>query len=316
MKKLLGFIGCVFTMVVSAQDKYWQQEVNYNIKVSLNDKDHSLSGTEELEYINHSPNSLDFIWFHLWPNAYKNENTAFAKQVLSDKDGKDRLKKMKEKGFIDSLDFYVDGVKAKTELDPSNIDIIKIILPKTLQPGGKVKINTPFYVKIPSYVSRSGHIGQTYMICQWYPKPAVYDRKGWHPLPYLDQGEFYSEFGKFDVTISLPSSYIVGATGQLQNADELKQYKDIGNSNRVKASGKNTIKYTASSNAVKSLNYKAENVHDFSWFADKEFVVRYDTLQLPGKTVDVFTYHHADGNKNWVKSTDYVKTEPGPIQVI
>src|SRR5688572_16032824 len=130
MKILLSFIACIFTMVAGAQDQYWQQEVNYTIKVSLNDKDHSLTGTEEIEYINHSPNSLDFIWFHLWPNAYKNDNTAFAKQVLADKDGKDRLKKMKDKGYIDGLDFYVDGLKAKTELDPSNIDIIKVLLPK------------------------------------------------------------------------------------------------------------------------------------------------------------------------------------------
>src|SRR5687767_4838962 len=293
---LVIFISLQYS--VSAQN-YWQQEVNYTIKVALNDKDHSLNGSLQLVYINNSPDKLDYIWFHLWPNAYKSETTAYAKQLFREKDGKETWKDMKDRGSIEGLDFTVNGEKARIEPAPDNIDIIKLILPKPLLAGEKATIATPFYVKIPSYVSRSGHIGQTYMICQWYPKPAVYDRKGWHPLPYLDQGEFYSEFGKFDVTISLPSTYIVGATGQLQNADELKQYKEIGNSNRIKASGKNTIKYAASSNAVKSLNYKAENVHDFSWFADKEFVVRYDTLQLPGKTVDVFTYHHADGNKNW-----------------
>ena len=50
-----------------------------------------------------------------------------------------------------------------------------------------------------------GHEGQSYMITQWYPKPAVYDSKGWHEMPYLDQGEFYSEFGSFDVHITLRS---------------------------------------------------------------------------------------------------------------
>ena len=53
---------------------------------------------------------------------------------------------------------------------------------------------------------RLGHIGQQYQLCQWYPKPAVYDATGWHPMPYLDQGEFYSEFGSFDVTLVVRGS--------------------------------------------------------------------------------------------------------------
>ncbi|MCB0619708.1 MAG: hypothetical protein KDC41_13570, partial [Saprospiraceae bacterium] len=70
------------------------------------------------------------------------------------------------------------------------------------------------------YVSRSGHIGQSYYVAQWYPKPAVYDREGWHPMPYLEDGEFYSEFATYEVQLTLPYNYVVGATGALQTADE------------------------------------------------------------------------------------------------
>ena len=72
-----------------------------------------------------------------------------------------------------------------------------------------------------------GHIGQSYQITQWYPKPAVYDKTGWHPFPYLDQGEFYSEFGTFDVSITLPKNYVVGATGDLQDTSEINFMNDL-----------------------------------------------------------------------------------------
>ena len=69
-----------------------------------------------------------------------------------------------------------------------------------LKAGQNIRISTPFFVKIPdAKFSRLGHVDQSYMITQWYPKPAVYDKDGWHEMPYLDQGEFYSEFGRFEV---------------------------------------------------------------------------------------------------------------------
>src|SRR4030095_11372648 len=123
---------------------------------------------------------------------------------------------------IDSLEFSSNGKKLKTVDDPENIDIIKVLLQSPLAPTEKIAISTPFVVKLPTYISRSGHIGNSYMICQWYPKPAVYDSKGWHPIPYLDMGEFYSEYGNFTVNITAPSNYVIAATGNMQNADELK----------------------------------------------------------------------------------------------
>lgn len=307
MKSLGLALTCLMSLSLFAQDNYWQQQVNYKLDVTLNDQDHSLSGKAEMKYINNSPDQLDFIWIHLWPNAYRNESTAFAKQLFRSEEGRKRWKKMKDKGSIDGLDFTVNGQKARLEADPENIDVVKLLLPKPLASKDSISIKTPFTVRIPTYSSRSGHDGQNYMICQWYPKPAVYDRKGWHAFPYLDQGEFYSEFGNFSVSIELPSAYIVGATGILQNREEREQYREIGKQNVASHSRKNVVNYKAGI-GMKTLHFEAENVHDFAWFADKDFVIRYDTLQLrSGKTVDVFTYHHPDGNKNWVNSTSYVK---------
>ncbi|HEX2627631.1 MAG TPA: M1 family metallopeptidase, partial [Chitinophagaceae bacterium] len=307
-KTLFIFLSHCLLLAAIAQPAadYWQQQVNYSIDVALNDNNHTLKGNVTMEYSNNSPDKLTFIWFHLWPNAYKNESTAYAKQVFRDAEGKKRWKEMKDKGYIDGLDFTVDGVKAKVEPDPQNIDIIKVLLPNPLEHGQKAIIKTPFFVKIPTYSSRSGHLDQSYIICQWFPKPAVYDRKGWHPIPYLDQGEFYSEFGSFDVKITVPSAYVVGATGMMQNADEFAKYKELGKANNT---NEKSTRYTAiNSSPTKTLQYKGDNMHDFAWFADKDFIIRYDTAQLAsGTVIDVFTYSYENGNKHWSKSVGYVE---------
>jgi hypothetical protein len=304
-------------------EQYWQQYVHYNIRVTLDDLTHSLKGSETLDYTNNSPDTLRFIWFHCWPNAYKDNTTALYKQLSQLEERKGKLKQIKDNGYIDQLAFTVDGQTAITQAHPQYIDILKLILPVPLAPGGKITIATPFFVKIPNYFSRLGYEGHSYMITQWYPKPAVYDRKGWHEFPYLDQGEFYSEFGVFDVQITLPSPYIVGATGLLQTIPELEKYKAIGRANLADSADpssftpyqpdnsvidKNAANITGNPPTTKTLTYHGENIHDFAWFADKNLFINYDTLRLPsGKTIDVFSYYRPSAGKQWVHSISFIK---------
>ena len=200
--------------------EYFQQEVTYDIEVTLNDTDRTLTAFEKLTYKNNSRDTLDFIWFHLWPNAYKSDSSAMAKQFI--RLGSNRFKDVEEKnrGYIDSLNFSVDGIVTNWEYHSEWIDVAKIFLPKPLLPEKTIIIETPFFVKLPKVVSRLGHTGKHFEITQWYPKPAVYDKDGWHPMPYLNMGEFYSEFGRFDVKITLPENYRIMATGDMVNADK------------------------------------------------------------------------------------------------
>lgn len=219
-----NFLYILFLFVNSSyfSQSYWQQEVNYKIQVKLDDVNHMLSGYEEFEYINNAPNSLDRIYIHLWPNAYRNGKSALAKQQYADGKKILRFGEEKDLGWIDSLDFKVDGQAVKWSFDTNNQDICILILANSLKSGEGIRVSTPFKVKIPSgEISRLGHIGQSYQITQWYPKPAVYDKNGWNAMPYLNQGEFYSEYGSFDVSITLPSNYVVGATGDLQTPSEI-----------------------------------------------------------------------------------------------
>ena len=89
----------------SYAQNYWQQKVQYRIQVRLDDSSHMLHGNEEIVYQNNSPETLQYIWFHLWPNAYKNDQSAFAKQQLLNKKTKFHTAAAKDRGYIDSLAF-------------------------------------------------------------------------------------------------------------------------------------------------------------------------------------------------------------------
>ena len=290
MKLLFLASFFVLTIFSSYAQSYWQQEVNYKIQVKLDDKNHTLNAYEEFEYINNSPNSLDRIYIHLWPNAYRNGNSALAKQQYAEGKSVLRFGEEDKLGFIDSLDFKVDGQKAKWEYDPKNQDICFLTLSKALKSGESIRISTPFKVKIPSgEISRLGHIGQSYQITQWYPKPAVYDKNGWNAIPYLNQGEFYSEFGSFDVQITLPANYVVGATGDLQTSSEIdflnKKAKETESQIPdflMKPQGRNgKTEFPESSTEWKTIQYKQSKVHDFAWFADKRYGVLKGEVELP-----------------------------------
>jgi hypothetical protein len=308
MKLLLSAIALGFQFFVSAQQGYWQQALRYEIKAELNDKEKSITGFETIVYKNNSPSTLEYIWFHIWPNAYSSDSTALIQQIKSDSARAGKLETY-GKGSMQQLDFRVNNKSAKTEphSNPRYVDVIKLVLNTPLAPGDSAIITTPFKVMLPPYFSRSGYADGEFMACQWYPKPAVFDQNGWHEFPYLDMGEFYSEFADFDVSITLPSSYIVGATGVLQTAEELTAYKTVGAKNAKNRSGKPAL-YAPSKRDRKTLQYKAQQVPDFAWFADKNFVIQYDTAQLnDGKVVDAFSYYHNKPNSIWVSSIDYVK---------
>ena len=209
-----------FLSPLAAQSSYFQQEVDYVIDVTLNDKEHLLSGSIAMTYTNHSPNALDKIYIHLWGNAFKNRKTAFVNQKIRQGDTQIYFADDKALGGYSNLDFKVNDKSIRWEYDAQHPDICLLILPQSLKSGESIQIKTPFQLKIPASFSRLGHVGESYQMTQWYPKPAVYDQNGWHQMPYLDMGEFYSEFGKYDVTITLPENYVVAATGILQTESE------------------------------------------------------------------------------------------------
>ncbi len=283
MKKYYLIVITFFLIldVFSQNKNYWQQSVKYNIEVRLIDSLKTLDGNISIHYKNNSPDTLKYIWFHLWPNAYKNDRTALSEQLL-----KNRLTDLYfsdeiKKGLISNIHFKINNVEAKTENHPLYEDIIKLILTDPLLSGDSINIETPFYEKLPYNFSRGGYVDSSFQITQWYPKPSVYDKYGWHEMPYLHQGEFYSEFGNYKVSITVPQDYKVAATGVLFNYTE--------------------------ENKLKTLHYIQDNVHDFAWFADKNYIIKHDTIQFINRTIDVYVYHYPDNKNVWRSSCNFIK---------
>ena len=302
----------LFTLLsinISGQD-YFQQEVNYIIDVELNDKNHTLIAEETIEYTNNSPDDLDILWFHIWPNSYKDNTTALCKHELDGGSTSLYNATEEERGNITNLNFTVDGKKVDFNYHPEHIDICKLILNKPIKAGGTITIKTPFKVKIPNAkFSRLGHVDQSYMITQWYPKPAVYDKNGWHIMPYLSQGEFYSEFGSFDVSITLPQNYTVAATGDLQNKGEHVRLDElIAITDTITKYGTD-MSFPESDKKTKTIRFMQDKVHDFGWFADKRFHVLEGEVKLPhsGRMVTVYTMFTNNEAHLWKNSIEYMQ---------
>ncbi len=314
MRQLLVFL--ILLLVSSqaiSQKKYWQQKVDNEIYVRLDDVKHRLHGNIHIHYKNNSPDTLTYIYFHLYPNAYKNVKTAFAVQQVENGTTDFYYSKKEDKGYVDSVKFQIES-KGKYKIalieETKDIDIVKVMLPEPLLPSGSVDISTDFRVKLPKVFSRLGHTGQAYQISQWYPKPAVYDAKGWHPIPYLDQGEFYSEYGDYKVHLTLPANYIVMGTGDIMEDSEnawLDELSKIPYDSVKLASMKKT---PVSDTTFKTITLEEKQIHDFAWFANKNWILRKDTVLAPGTdhVVTAFSCFLPEDWRIWKNSVDDIKT--------
>lgn len=267
MRKSLILIPALLTAITAGAQR-WQQNVRYSIDVILIDSTHSLNGNIRIRYINHSPDTLSFIWMRCWPNAFKNDRTAFSEQSIRDGRTDFYFSDKSRKGYINRLDFRVDGQVARMEDHPQYIDVIKITLPHPLPPGDSALLQTPFHVQLPDNFAGDGFHQDIYAVTQWFPKPAVYDDSGWHPDPYLGRSDTYNEFGDFDVRITVPAKFVVAATGQPQTP------------------------LSSTATLTKTISYHQSHTPDFVWFASRRFHSSHDTLLLPsGRTVDLYAYY-------------------------
>ena len=262
-------------------------------------------------YTNNSPQALTYIYMNLMPNAYRGKRSALNNQLLAYDEQSLQFAGKSYKGYIDSLKWRVNDSLVETQLCRDTFDIEILPLPEPLLPGQSVRIETPFYVKLPStHISRMGFKNTAYYVTQWYPKPAVYDQYGWHPYSYLDNGEFYSEFGNYEVHITVPQNFVVAATGNLITPREIKNLDTLAqfSASYIHPKKRRFLKKSIiPSPKKKTLVYRINNVHDFAFCADPEFLLLRDSISIDNKTVTVQSFVKFSHKENWKDNNEYLK---------
>lgn len=262
--------------------RYWQQRADYRIQVTLDPRANTLTGRQTIRYRNNSPDSLEFVWLHLDQNRFRSGSRG---EVTTPIGG--RFEGRGDPGGIEVSSFRTAG--SDRELERSVRDTrMRVLLERPLPPGGEATWELAWSFPIPRYgADRMGREdlaqGTVYEIAQWYPRMAVYDDvKGWNTEPYLGLGEFYLEYGDFDVEITVPRELLVAATGNLENAAEVLTGEQLRRLERARKS-QQTVAIVAPEEvgAARSRprgtsplmwRFKAGNVRDFAWAASQAFI--------------------------------------------
>ena len=304
--------------------KYWQNYADYMIEATLDTNTHTITGKVTIDYLNNSPEDLEFIWLQLEQNRFTDTSRGTLTTPLQG----DRYASNTDGGF------QISNVKASA--NRRNIlqeyfitdTRMQIFLNEPVRPfGGRAKITMNFTFKIPEDgMDRMGRMptekGHVYAIAQWYPKVAVFDDiSGWNNLPYLGAGEFYLEYGNFDYKITVPFDHIVVGSGELVNRKEvlskmlldrwdqaekseetifLIQENEVGNIALTRPKSSGTITW----------HFKMENTRDVAFASSRAFMWDAARMNLSegrkGMAHSVYPVESA-GREAWGRSTEYTK---------
>ena len=209
--------------------RYWQQSVAYRIRAELDPVSTVLRGSERIVYRNRSPDTLTSVMLNLYQNIY----TANARRNrVAPNTGGVTLERVAVQGTVlDSVPAGRIGVMQAVARQAAGYAVegtlARLMLPRPLVPGDSAVLEIAWNHRVPPAptfrTAWEDALGaRAFVVGQWYPQVAVYDDlRGWDATPYLGDGEFYLEYGDFDVDLTLPAGWIVGATGTLANAADV-----------------------------------------------------------------------------------------------
>jgi len=309
---------------------YWQNSANYTIDVNLNETTKEISGSEIITYTNNSPDTLEFLWLQLDQNLFKKDSRGNAIIPLQGSRNGAKGQDIDGGYGINTVKLIYKKGRRSTEVNASYSIVdtrMKINLPKALEANGDtIGIKIDFSFISPDYGSdRMGVLetknGRVFTLAQWYPRMCVYDDiSGWNTLPYLGAGEFYLEYGTFDVNITVPASHLVVCSGALLNPSEVYTAEQQNRLKRAEASDatvmiRSEAEVTQASSrptATSTLTWKfrIENSRDVAWASSAAFILDAARINLPSgkKSIAMSAYPvESVGQDAWTRSTEYTK---------
>lgn len=300
---------------------YWQQRADYKIELTLDDVKQEIEGTETITYFNQSPDPLDYLWLQLDQNFRAQDSETplvteyFMKNSLSSKE------------LFTIQNNFDGGFRIDKVLDDAgqplayfiNKTMMRINLEQPLLPGAQMTFQVDWHYKINDRMSLGGRSGYeyfpkddnySYTIAQFYPRMAVYDDvEGWQNKQFLGRGEFALSFGNFEVAMTVPEDFIVGATGTLQNPKDVLTLKEQLRFEKAKQSFEDPVIIVTQEEAIQkeahkkrgkaTWMFKADSVRDFAFAASRKYIWDAMAVDLNGKKSLAMSYYPKEGNPLW-----------------
>ena len=300
---------------------YWQQRADYKIELTLDDVKQQIEGTEAITYFNQSPDPLDYLWLQLDQNfrAQDSETPLVTEYFMKDS--------VSAKELFTILNNFDGGFRIDKVLDEAgqplayfiNKTMMRINLEQPLLPGAQMTFQVDWHYKINDRMSLGGRSGYeyfpkddnySYTIAQFYPRMAVYDDvEGWQNKQFLGRGEFALSFGNFEVAMTVPEDFIVGATGTLQNPKDVLTSKEQLRFEKAKHSFEDPVIIVTQEEAIQkeahkkrgkaTWTFKADSVRDFAFAASRKYIWDAMAVDLNGKKSLAMSYYPKEGNPLW-----------------
>lgn len=302
---------------------YWQQKADHEIEVELNDDNQSIKGWQKVTYFNNSPDPLKYLWIQLDQNerAADSNTPKIAESRINP-----RMSLRQLEGILwhdQDLGYKIHSVKDMSGKDiPVTIvkTMMRVDLPQPLMPGQQTEFTVDWSFNIhdrtsfiggrPGYEFFPKDGNYLYTMAEWFPRMAVYsDFEGWQHKQFVGRGEFALTFGDYKVKITVPADHMVGATGVLQNAQEVLSATELQRWEQAQKSYDKPIVIRTQAEAErlekqksrdkKTWVFHAENVRDFAWTSSRKFIWDAMAVKQGGNDVMAMSYYGKEGNPLW-----------------
>ena len=300
--------------------EYYQNEADYVMSITLNDKQQKITGSETIKYHNNSPDKLEYLWIQLDQNKRAQNSDSYKIQTGNIKSISSRsilnMDPEFEGGFNIMKVLNKDGKPLSYTIHQT---MMRINLEKPLKSKESFEFSIDWWYNINDRLEIGGRSGYEYFekdgnylytIAQFFPRMCVYnDTEGWQNKQFLGSGEFTLPFGDYDVKITVPSDHVVAATGELVNANEILTPVQLERLEKARKSEKEPVFIVTEKEAIKNeksvvkamkvWHFKAENVRDFGWASSRKFIWDAMVVKQASKDVLAMSFYPKEGNPLW-----------------